>query len=388
MIIRGTTYRRPTAWIGGLAAALYCATAAGVWAQGLAPGRWELNVAGPLLSLRANEARLSDVVSAIDAILPADVHLRTLPERNVSGTFHDLALDDFLDRMDVNYVLFYDTGDTSDLFVLQRALIGLEDVPGLSVAGLQRIRELVEDLRDDDVRFNALSSLRSLRELAEEAVPALERALRYGDYQTRQFSAVALYGLLMREDRDYMPTPLFNRVLIEGMRDDAGAFGDVYIGMNNARRGYDYFSNRPEEVDRAETTLVGAIYGSDPQQRLLSALILAQAGKTAYTQRLSEILAPHLADNDLMSDGGLAANALYALGPSAWPYLDPLLDSDDRQQAALAQSIIAQGLDPNTKVDRTLLAMGGFSYGNPIRKRGRLQFSGWTSDRFPSHTPQ
>ena len=119
------------------AAALLSCGASVVLAQGLAPGQWELNVAGSMYSLRANEADLSDVVSAIDAMTPADVRLRSLPDRHVSGTFHDLGLDDLLDRMDVDYVLFYDRGDAPDRAVLRRALIGLEDVPGISVTQLQ-----------------------------------------------------------------------------------------------------------------------------------------------------------------------------------------------------------------------------------------------------------
>lgn len=367
------------------AAALLSCGASVVLAQGLAPGRWELNVAGSMYSLRANEADLSDVVSAIDAMTPADVRLRSLPDRHVSGTFHDLGLDDLLDRMDVDYVLFYDRGDAPDRAVLRRALIGLEDVPGISVTQLQRIRELIQDLHDDDVRFNALSSLDQLQALAEEAIPALEQALQYGDYQARQFAAEALCRMLRRDDIAYAPSQRFVEVLVEGMRDDAFPYGEAYVGVTNARRGYDYFMDRPAEIDRAEDALVRAIHGPDPQQRLLAALVLAEAGKTEYAGRLSQILAPHLADNQLASDGGFAARALFELGPAAWPYLEPLIDSADRQQAALVQSIIAQGLDPDAAVDQTLLAMGGFPHKNPVRERGYLQFSGWTPESFPPH---
>ena len=380
MIIQWTTYRMPTACVMGLAAALFCATAVGVGAQRLAPGTWELKMAGSMFTLHANEARVSDVVSSIDAMIPADVHIGILPDGTVSGTFDNLALDDLLDRMAVDYVLFYETGDTPDHAVLQRAVIGSGEFSGVSVVRLQKIRALIQDLRHDEISFNAIRGLSGLRSIGRDSIPALEQALQYGDYQSRQFAAEALYRMLESPHHRYSPTTRFNDILIEGMKSDG--YG---ISIANARRGYDYFTDRPEEIERVEPTLAQALNGPDPQQRFLSALVLAQAGKTKYMSRLAEILAPHLADNDLSSDGALAANALFDLGPAAWPFLVPLTDSEDRQQAVLAQSIIDQGLAPDAELDLGLLTQGGFANRNPVRERVRPVMNGWTPDQFPSH---
>lgn len=128
-----------------------------------------------------------------------------------------------------------------------------------------------------------------------------------------------------------------------------------------------------------------AVHGSDPQQRFLSALVLAQAGKTDHVKRLTEILLPHLADNELRNDAGIAAHAIYRLGPAAWPYLEPLLGGEDHQQTTLAQSIMAQGLDPDAKPNRGLLALPGFGRRNPVRERSSPGLKGWAPERFPSH---
>jgi hypothetical protein len=217
-----------------------------------------------------------------------------------------------------------------------------------------------------------------LLELGVEAVPALDKALHRGDYQTRQYAA----EVLDRLDDEYEPSIKFLEVLVEGMAHDdypnrwsydhkrfepLGSHIQAY--MQNAYRGLNFFRNSDlAYVELAMPFLTAALGSTDGQQRFLSALVLAEHAVEEYAGIVAPILVAHLADNRLATDAGNAAPALANLGDSARPYLERAKSSSDAQQAELASKILEQ-----------------IDTGKPIHFAGRRLFSAhnWVPEHFP-----
>jgi hypothetical protein len=253
------------------------------------------------------------------------------------------------------------------------------------------VRRLINDLRDDNVRWNGEQALWDLIALGTGAIPALEYTLSSDDYQSQQFAAEALASL-----RDtYEPSDRFLEVLVEGLADDeypmdsspSAATNDYtpFTCVFNARTGYEFLTQNSEYVDRAEPFLSRALYSDDAQQRFLVALIYAEAGYTHHIERVAQILIPHLEDNYISSDAGCAAYALHAMGPGVRPYLEPFTHSEDEQQAGLARLILYH-LDHLDEMGPVKMLPDDFSmgeYDDPVISWPGITFWGWMPDNFP-----
>ena len=137
---------------------------------------------------------------------------------------------------------------------------------------------------------------------------------------------------------------------------------------------------------RIREPLIRNLSSTDAQERFLSAALLAERGESDWAPSLVRVLASHLADNDIRTDGGVAAHALYSLGPSVLPYLTPYRRSSDRQQAELAD-LICTALESGEIPLFVPEIYAGRSI-NPLRRRTRPQATFWRLEHFPDSLGQ
>jgi LysM repeat protein len=338
------------------------------------PGQFILEGEGDRYSLEANKAQLSEILRALEE--RTGVQIRSFSETNaqVYARYYDLPLGEILDKLNISYVLSYER-DLSGGYQLADAILFDKGDPLVDPTLRRELAELVGALADDNTPGNAERGRQRIVKLGAEAIPMLELTLSSSDYQARQFAA----DILRRLGEKYQPTPRFYEVMIEGLQHDGYPYGQrsdgtpCFTWLKNALTGYGFFMGEPSRVDQAESLLANGLYSDDGQQRLLCALILGQNQKMAYTARIVAVLAPHLEDNHLTSDGGLAAYALYRLGPVARPHLSPYVQSDQEQQATLAREVIDH-------LDR---AGPGSKYAEWSRRVPSLQPGDWQPGRFP-----
>ena len=350
-----------------------------------APGHLEVSVRNEQITLRAQQVPLRRVIDALGEAAGVEIHAGSVPDRLVTADYRGITVEETLDRLGVNYVLFYRRPKDGGADQLTGGWTVRTGLTPEEHAIATRILEQIGQLRDDDIRGNGLQAFMDLLKAGEEAVPYLEQALRDGDYQARQFAA----EVLERMGDRYAPSARFLEVLIEGMRDDAYPYGpnrqgeSVYMPMANAQRAYRYFIDHPDAVDRAESVLASRLHSDDPQQRFLAAVILAENRKTAYAPRLAQVLTAHLADNELTGDATSASYALGQLGQAARPYLERYRRSPDAQQADLAEHILYHIDDPGAPPRRP----GGGGIGSvvldPVTHKPYLSMIGWRAEQFP-----
>ncbi|MEZ6019542.1 MAG: hypothetical protein R3F17_05390 [Planctomycetota bacterium] len=206
----------------------------------------------------------------------------------------------------------------------------------------QSMAEYIEDLRDDDVRFNAGSALVALRTLLPASRPALEAVLDSDDYQQRQYATFLLLDTVTKPEG---PSPKLWRNLVEGLGSDeirdTGWSGD----FANAT---DFAACLLEHGDPAVPHLLEALHQPNAQRRLLAAAILAWRGDKDHVAQLCEELLPHLNDNQAAGDARIACSALVGIGRPALPFLREASPRLDVQGRELAEYLIAVIHDPSS----------------------------------------
>lgn len=234
--------------------------------------------------------------------------------------------------------------------------------PKLSPAAIEC---LVLDLRDDDKRFNAIDAYRTLR-MHPEASARLARALLSDDRQQRQLAVLLLWHF------DVEPTARLAEISVEGLHAD--------------RLPYDRESGRYVPIDNARTLTVKldtcrelarpylrrALASADPQQRFLSAMLLGRQGDVASAFRVSEILLPHLGDNDMPADATLGANALGGLLDVLRPHLARARFGVDGQ----ARAMIDRLLRGPTAAERDAGLEGHMIWGRKLEMGRFVDFEG------------
>lgn len=203
---------------------------------------------------------------------------------------------------------------------------------GASAPDPTEISRHIEDLRSDDVRWNALRATEVLRRYGVEALAPLERALDSGDHQQRQCASSVLRDLV--DALDAIPSPRLLYVTVAGLRDDAchGTFN-----VANANEGTDFLGRH---IQRARQLLVECLRSEDRQQRFLSALLLAEHRILDDVSATCAVLIEHLEDNDIPSDACQSCAALYTLGSPAIPYLVAHENAEDVQQREAVRLIL------------------------------------------------
>ncbi|MCA9293800.1 MAG: hypothetical protein KDA20_08300 [Phycisphaerales bacterium] len=226
----------------------------------------------------------------------------------------------------------------------------------------RRIVHLVEDLRDDDIRWNADYAMSALRIVGTPAIPALEDALWSEDWQQRQLAMVTLVEI---QGFDATPSNRMIDVCIEALRDDA---------MPYCRRGRIIVKNGRAaahvlglHIDRSGRKLEQCLESEDYQQRYVASLILGAEGQSRCARTVCATLLPHLRDNDMDGDAVQASAALYGLGVTALPWLMLERGETDEQARRVIDELIRDIADPPDNEDEIV-----------ARARPRRERIGWT----------
>lgn len=187
----------------------------------------------------------------------------------------------------------------------------------------QTASTLGADLGSDRPAAAVKDAIGALLRLGQPASPELVLALYSPDREKRQRGA---WVLQQQWDgwggaRDQGAFHQLLRVSIEGLCKDhlprwdlrANALHDD-ADVFNASASVRFLARH---VLAAEEMLVTAMGSDDVQQRFLAACVLAFSQRSAHTDRICQILIPHLRDNQIPGDGAWARLALRSLGDFA-----------------------------------------------------------------------
>ncbi len=215
-----------------------------------------------------------------------------------------------------------------------------ETEPGLALTP-REIAGLVADLRDDDVKGNALRAVRRLSQGDDDVVVPLEGALRSNDWQQRQLAAMALV------DRQYAaPSQVLADVLVEGLEErdwndgSPDAFDphpqiDLYTGFDIHEHSREVLSWAPPLYALAEPGIARLLTSASSPTRFSAARVLAVHRSALARERVLATLIEHLEDNQIAGDARIALPAIAGYGAEALPALEHAWPGRDEQQRAL-----------------------------------------------------
>lgn len=204
----------------------------------------------------------------------------------------------------------------------------------LSESALRRARRLVVDLIDDEVPWNALEAASELRAMGPAAVPALREALGTVDDQQRMFLVSLLLELGVEIDGDLLHAAYRN------LGDDDSRLLELDDDTQATKL---LISSGAAAWDRVRPGL----FARDPQQRFLSAVVLAHTRCPRHVALTVTVLAGHLRDNDWGNDAAQACRALLALGEPAIPHLERLRAMPGPQARQLVALVLEELHDPS-----------------------------------------
>ena len=210
----------------------------------------------------------------------------------------------------------------------------VEDTPRTDPTDLY---QLVVDLMDDDIQWNASNAIRHLAVAGEAAIPFLEPALLSRDGQQRLLAAYVLRRI------GGPPSDALLEVSVESLRSDVPR-GIIRTLVSDTRTGATLFL--ANHGGRARTWLVAGLSSNDPQQRYLCAFLLARDGARDYVGLISGELMPHLRDNQIAGDAIYTAHALHRLGTHVLPFLRASYFGADEQMSQLLDLIERDIIDP------------------------------------------
>jgi len=207
---------------------------------------------------------------------------------------------------------------------------------------------LLDELRDDDVRWNATYAGRELLDrcwdgrISEEQWAAAEARLASGDRQQE----ILVTGLLMRMVTRSAEPGLPSRPLHPVLRQRALAWLDgspsvgFYCALNTGRG----LATRVCMIHVSELqTELGTIAGQvGHRARFRAAFVLGATGRTAWSKTVGEALVPHLRSNRIQGDACMALHALKQLGPFVAPQLALARAGADPQQARCIDALLAE----------------------------------------------
>jgi hypothetical protein len=201
--------------------------------------------------------------------------------------------------------------------------------------------KLVEDLRSDNVHFNALEAGRQLFRLIYIEKPSglrekLESLLDDPDYQMRQYASSLLVGLYKKEEQvpeSRWPEALM-RNMVEGLQQDWMLYRNTFPNaLTFSRYLFDLKDNRPIQLLEAE------LRNGDPQSRLVAAILLARYGDKSTVSERNQMLLEHLSDDGIRQNGIAAYLALAHSGAEDIRQVLKEFEPLDWQQAAFIQCV-------------------------------------------------
>jgi|GEM_PF-2416504 len=204
-------------------------------------------------------------------------------------------------------------------------------------------KRLVRELRDDDVPWNAGYALSALASLDPPSHPALYRmlldTLKSTDLQQR-----SLVADLLRKAGPGAADELLGAAAIE-LGDDDIPSGDLPVTLRNASQSARMLIR---EGSRSWPHLTRRLHASDPQERFLSAVVLARTHCPEKLDLTVTVLVSHLKHNDWKGDAIIAGRALHELGDLALPQLRRLQGIADDQGRRLVRLALSEIEQPST----------------------------------------
>jgi hypothetical protein len=296
---------------------------------------FSLQKKGERYFLQADAAIIDDILEEIDR--REVVALRFLGEypKTFSGTLTNQTLDELLYRLGVSYLLTYEPDQTGNYRLSDAMMLGSGGVSFESNYGDPSVDfiKLINDLRDDDIAWNATTAYMEIANARCEAVPWLEPVLYDADLQARYAAAQLLRDICPEYEASERLLEVSMEFLRRGYEDDP-PLADFIWSWDAFR-----YLDQSNVYHRVRSRLLTNLQSANRRERLYSALIVAKNGEVDFAGHLVNILAPHLADNDLRRDASLATSAIFSLGKAALPHLHSYRFSPDQQQAELAELI-------------------------------------------------
>jgi len=207
------------------------------------------------------------------------------------------------------------------------------------------IARLIDDLRDDDVRYNAWAAFSKLSRRDDDAVrAALLEALDADDHQLRHYAAVTLMAHDHRYDPwDGRPPQRLADVAVEAIATDdipyesrPGKPRRRHVIDNGARARMFLIRNARHYSPRLR---VLAHTGSE-DERFVAACALAAAGDPNDARIVVETLTPRLAHNNTRRDAARSCAAIAHVGRPALSHLRALPWTGDEQHDGLVRLLI------------------------------------------------
>lgn len=227
--------------------------------------------------------------------------------------------------------------------------------------------ELLDQFRDDDVRYNYSRAARVFFSHPDLTAEYLYASLNHEDWQVRQLICKHIWNQAQKRrfdyttqryiiesiNEDYPITEDLIRVSIEGLRDDTTPYD------RPRKRGLIYTNARFCTISLTlvaqdwVSQLEAAMRSNDNQQRYFAAYILARAGVAQSVDEASRILLPHLRDNDICADAKFSVYALGGFGDELEPILLKAIPTSDEQQRDLIMLLLWNLREPAlTEQDR------------------------------------
>ncbi|MCP3914962.1 MAG: hypothetical protein GY711_05365 [bacterium] len=215
------------------------------------------------------------------------------------------------------------------------------------------VANLVEDLRDDEVKWNATAAsnelLRRMRDPADywSVCRQLEVALRSNDLQQVRLATGLLQSLtLIREPGvdPYAPS----ETLLDRAADQLDHW-DFWVGSSWVPGDVDDEKSVAfaiEHIERMEDRLVAKLTTLPEPTRFIHAYVLGRTGRQHLSDLVVPVLIDHLRDNDARDDALMSMEALYRLGGDARRWLESARGGADEQQRACIELLLLELADP------------------------------------------
>jgi hypothetical protein len=239
--------------------------------------------------------------------------------------------------------------------------------------------DLLEDLCDDGVRWNATYAARELLSrvyagaVGEQDWKAAEAVLDSGDRQQEVLTTALLMRMVdQAAQRGGAPRPLHPVLRERALAWLDGAPSTAYVPGLMATRGLVTRTCMVHVVDLQQD--LGALAANPTHRaRFRAAFVLGATGRTAWSAVVAEALLPHLRANFIEGDACMALHALQQLGPFVAPELAFARASADAQQARCIEALLAEcdELGSSQRLD-----LKGISW----RTREPLQYWGYVHD--------
>jgi len=210
----------------------------------------------------------------------------------------------------------------------------------------REVHALVEALRDDTVRGNALRALRRLQEADVSALPTLERALFSDDEQQRSLAACAQVRF------PEACSPELARVLLgiltppPGRRFFEASARPWHAGVGRAGVDERWVAFLALQRDarlflHVQLELEERLRGDDPILRFDAARLVLAHPEARERAEAIRVLVEHLADNHIADDAAISMRYLGKLGREALPAVCAALPGRDEQSARLLAHFLA-----------------------------------------------